>query len=258
MNSGLNVIVISLPGSPRRERVDENLNALGLPWRYFDALREPPQHLPQYDEAESIRFWGRALSRSEIGGAASHITVISEIASAREETWTLVIEDDVALDIGFNYRALLELCRTGRIGYLRLYARHLARLRNVAWLGQRELVRFERAPMGTQAYLICNSKAKSFVQSFRAIIRPIDWEMDRFWNNHLANYAIFPFPCIELATGSSIKKQPEFANAPSLVDRIVWIIWKSKEAFRRALANRRLRRQERAIRHTFEQRPFEF
>lgn len=258
MNSGLNVIVISFPDSPRRERVGANLNALGLPWQYFDALREPPQHLPQYDEAESVRFWGRALSRSEIGCAASHIAVLHEIASCHEDTWTLVIEDDVALDAGFNYRALVELCRVGRIGYLRLYARHLARLRNVAWLGQRELIRFERAPMGTQAYLICSSKAKSFVQSLRSVSRPIDWEMDCFWNNDLANYAVFPFPCIELATGSSIKKQPEFAKAPSWIDRMVWFVWKSKEAFRRLLANLRLRWQDRAIRHAFEQRPLEF
>jgi GR25 family glycosyltransferase involved in LPS biosynthesis len=258
MNSNLNVVVISFPESPRRNRASANLNALGLPWRYFDALREPPPHLPQYNEAESIRFWGRALSRSEIGCAASHIAVLSEISACREDSWVLVIEDDVALDPGFDYRALVDLCKVGQIGYLRLYARHLPRLRNVAWVGQRELIRFEKAPMGTQAYLISSKKAQSFVRSLRSINRPIDWEMDCFWRNRLANYALFPFPCIELTSGSSIKKQPDCAKAPSAFDRAVWFAWKSKEAFRRLFANLLLRRQDRAIRTAFEQRPLDF
>ncbi|MGY3238629.1 MULTISPECIES: glycosyltransferase family 25 protein [unclassified Bradyrhizobium] len=258
MTPELNVVVISFPDSPRRERASANLNALGLPWRYFDALREPPAHLPQYDEAASLQLWGRALSRSEIGCAASHIAVLETLATSPQETWTLVIEDDVALDTGFRYRALAELCRVAQIGYLRLYARHLPSLRNVLWLGQRELIRFERAPMGTQAYLIDTTSARSFIRSFRTINRPIDWEMDRFWHNGLANYALFPFPCIELTTGSSIKKQAEWTKIPSAIDRAIWIAWKSKEAIRRLVANLRLRRQDRTIRAAFEQQPLEF
>jgi GR25 family glycosyltransferase involved in LPS biosynthesis len=257
MNSDMNVTVISFPDSPRRERVSANLNALGLPWRYFDALREAPPHLPQYDEAQSVRFWGRTLSQGEIGCAASHLAVLSELAAAREETWTLVLEDDVALDAGFHFKALLALCKTGRIGFLRLYARHLPALRNVTWLGQRELIRFERAPMGTQAYLISSSSARSFVNSVKAISRPIDWEMDRFWHNGLANYALFPFPCIELTTGSSINKQAESNRNPALADSIAWFVWKSKEALRRLLANLQLRHQDKTIRKAFEQHPLE-
>jgi GR25 family glycosyltransferase involved in LPS biosynthesis len=258
MSSDLTVTVISFSDSPRRERVNANLNALGLPWKYFDAIREAPAHLPQYDEPKAVRFWGRALSRSEIGCAASHITVLDQLASSQQEIWTLVMEDDVALDPGFDYKALVNLCSIGRIGFLRLYARHMPRLRNVTWLGQRELIRFEKAPMGTQAYVISSIKAQSFIKSLHAIIRPIDWEMDRFWHNELANYALFPFPCIELTTASSIKKQAESVGKPSVVDRISWFAWKSKEFIWRFLANRRLRRKDSLIREALRQRPFQF
>ncbi|MET4322943.1 glycosyltransferase family 25 protein [Bradyrhizobium sp. RT5a] len=258
MNSDVKVIVISLPDSPRRERMGANLNALGLPWRYFDALRHPPAHLPQYDEARSIRYWGRTLSGSEIGCAASHLAVLSQLATSSEETWTLVIEDDVALDAGFNYNALLSLCRIGQIGYLRLYARHLPCLRNVTWLGQRQLIRFEKAPMGTQAYLISSSKARSFVGSITAICRPIDWEMDRFWHNNLANYALFPFPCIELTTASSIRKQAEADRQPSALDKVAWVAWKSREAVRRFVTNVYLRQRDRTIRRALMKGPLEF
>ena len=257
MNSDLTVTVISFLDSPRRERVEANLKQLGLPWKYFDAIREPPQQLPQYDESQSVRFWGRALSRSEVGCAASHITVLDQIAAA-EDGWSLVIEDDVALDPGFNFNKLVDLCRTAEIGFLRLYARHMPRLRNVTWLGQRELIRFEKAPMGTQAYLVSNLTARSFIDSINTIARPIDWEMDRFWHNQLSNYALFPFPCIELTTASSIKKQAEAGKMPSTLDKTVWFGWKSKEAIRRAAANRQLRRKDRMIREAFERRPLEF
>ncbi|MBR0797155.1 glycosyltransferase family 25 protein [Bradyrhizobium jicamae] len=258
MNSDLNVTVISFTDSPRRERVNANLSALGLPWRYFDAIRIPPAHLPQYDEAQSVRFWGRTLSRSEIGCAASHIAVLDKLAASHEETWTLVIEDDVALDPAFDYKALVALCRTAGLGFLRLYARHMPRLRNVTWLGQRELIRFKKAPMGTQAYLISSSKARAFIGSLGTISRPIDWEMDRFWHNDLYNYALFPFPCIELTTASSIKKQAESDKRSTAFDKMVWFAWKSKEAGRRLAANLRLLRQDRAIRTSFEHHPLEF
>jgi GR25 family glycosyltransferase involved in LPS biosynthesis len=112
--------------------------------------------------------------------------------------------------------------------------------------------------MGTQAYLISSHKARSVVAAIRTISRPIDWEMDRFWANGLHNYALFPFPCLELSSGSSIKKQAEFDTEPSIYDRIVWFMWKSKEALRRSLANVHLRFLDAEVRRKFKERQLEF
>jgi GR25 family glycosyltransferase involved in LPS biosynthesis len=258
MDSELSVVVISLPNSVRREHVRTYLDPLSIPWTFFDARREPRNHLPPYSNTESVRFWGRSLSKSEIGCAASHIDILTELAQSQQEKWLLVIEDDVALDPGFNYRALVDLCKTSGIGYLRLYARHQARSRHVIWLGQRELVRFKKAPMGSQAYLISSRKARCFVDTVRTISRPIDWELDRFWQNGLHTYALFPFPCIELTTVSSITKQAELGTRPSAYDRAVWFFWKSKEAIRRLAMNMYLRHQDARIRSIFKAKPLEF
>jgi GR25 family glycosyltransferase involved in LPS biosynthesis len=258
METMFSLVVISFPDSVRRDPIRANLEPLSIPWTFFDARREPRDHLPRYSNLESVRFWGRSLSKSEIGCAASHIDVLTELAQSQQEKWLLVMEDDVVLDPGFDYRRLVELCKTGGIGYLRLYARHLARSRHVTWLGQRELIRFKRAPMGTQAYLISSHKARSVVAAIRTISRPIDWEMDRFWANGLHNYALFPFPCLELSSGSSIKKQAEFDTEPSIYDRIVWFMWKSKEALRRFLGNMHLRFLDAEVRRKFKERQLEF
>jgi GR25 family glycosyltransferase involved in LPS biosynthesis len=258
MESALSLVVISFPDSARRDRIRANLEPLSIPWEFFDARREPRDDQPHYNSTESVRFWGRGLSKSEIGCAASHLDILMELAKSRHEKWLLVIEDDVALDPSFDYKALVHLCKTSSIGYLRLYARHVARSRHIVWLGQRELIRFKKAPMGTQAYLISSQQARSFVQTVRTISRPIDWEMDRFWANGLYNYALFPFPCLELGSGSSVRKQPELDTRPSAYDRIVWFFWKSKEALRRLLMNIYLRRQDAVVRKASKQGKFEF
>src|SRR5438477_11150591 len=101
MGSDLRVVAISLAGSQRRERASANLESLGIPWTFFDALRVPATGLPQYDEALAIRFWGRGLSRAEIGCAASHMSIMAQLgASDTDDSWTLVVEDDVVLDAG--------------------------------------------------------------------------------------------------------------------------------------------------------------
>jgi len=135
-------------------------------------------------------------------------------------------------------------------GRARLHARHMARSRHVIWLGQRELIRFERAPMGTQAYLISTTAAQGFLNRVPAISRPIDWEMDCFWANGLSTYALFPFPCFELAVPSSITKAAESINDPKLSDRIIWFVWKSKEYMRRWFKNICLRLQDKRIKNT--------
>jgi GR25 family glycosyltransferase involved in LPS biosynthesis len=249
MGSNLKIVAISLTSSLRRERASANLDSLDIPWTFFDALRVPPAGFPQYDDALAVRFWGRALSRAEIGCAASHISVMAQSAgSDGEDSWTLVVEDDVVLDAGFSFRSLPDICKAAEIGYLRLYGRHMAPCKHVAWLDQRELVRFERAPMGTQAYLISSRAARRFIGSVATIYRPIDWEMDRFWANGLYNYALFPFPCLELTTPSSIAKAAESAREPTAIDRTARFAWKSKEYLLRLAENVRLRQADRRIR----------
>jgi GR25 family glycosyltransferase involved in LPS biosynthesis len=249
MSSNLKIVAISLAGSVRRERASVNLDSLGIPWTFFDALRVPAKGFPQYDQALAIRFWGRGLSGAEIGCAASHMSIMAQLAASdADDSWTLVMEDDVVLDTEFSFCSLPEICRTAEIGYLRLYGRHMAPCKHVAWLDQRELVRFERAPMGTQAYLISSRAARRFIGSVTTIHRPVDWEMDRFWANGLYNYALFPFPCLELTMPSSIAKVAESACQPTAADRAAWFAWKSKEYLLRLSENIRLRQSDRRIR----------
>src|SRR5471030_986932 len=103
--------------------------------------------------------------------------------------------------------------------------------------------------MGTQAYLISATAAQGFINGVRILNRPIDWEMDRFWAAGLNIYALFPFPCFELALPSSIAKAPESTKEPRVFDRIVWFTRKSKEYIRRVFMNIYLRQRDKRIRN---------
>ncbi|MDQ8727656.1 glycosyltransferase family 25 protein [Bradyrhizobium sp. LHD-71] len=241
------VVVISLSGSPRRRRVAEQMADTQLQWTFFDALRDLQSGQPVYDESRALRYWGRPLTPSEIGCAASHIAVLTAVSQQAEGEWTVVIEDDVFLDPAFDVTKAIRMCELAGLGYLRLYGRHLASPVHVVWLGQRELVRFKRAPMGTQAYLISPMAARNFLGSFRHLDRPIDWEMDRFWANGLTTYALFPFPCIELSLTSSVTKYAARSRRPSKADRGFWCLWKSWQWLKRGSANIALHFKDRQL-----------
>jgi GR25 family glycosyltransferase involved in LPS biosynthesis len=245
------IVVISLAGSPRRKRIAEQMAGMPLPWSFFDAQRALHDDQPAYDTGRALRYWGRPLTQSEIGCAASHLAVLKAASQKAEGEWTLVIEDDVLLDPAFDFAGAARICKIAGLQYLRLYARHLAKPVHVIWLGQRELVRFKRAPMGTQAYLISPDAARNFLRSFRRLDRPIDWEMDRFWANGLLNYAIFPFPCLELGLASSVAKIPSSGATPGAVDRLVWVAWKLYQRTLRTVHNIYLRRSDASIRKVY-------
>jgi GR25 family glycosyltransferase involved in LPS biosynthesis len=246
MPAPLQIVVISLAGSSRRPRMREAMEALGLPWRFFDACTGAGAQ--PYDPERSLRIWGRPMTSGEVGCAASHLAVIQQAAGDAEPGWTLVIEDDVALDPLFDIRAATALCEDLGLDYLRLYARFLAPSRTLAWLGQRQLVRFLRSPMGSQAYLISRRGAARASLRMSRIERPVDWELDRFWHNGLDNYALFPFPLIERLSPSTVSKFPAGPETrASPYQRLYRLAYRTWEYVRRDLANLRLRARDAAL-----------
>jgi GR25 family glycosyltransferase involved in LPS biosynthesis len=239
--------VISLPNSPRRLMASESLGRTMLSWCFFDALTSEQGCGMHYDERRAWEQWGRPLTGSEIGCAASHIAVMRRIVDDNSE-WALVLEDDLYIDPSFDFLGLPGLCSKLGLLYLRLYARSMAGPKHVGWVDQREILRFRRSPMGTQAYMISRSGAVGFLNSIDKISRPIDWEMDRYWHNGLANYAVFPFPVIEVCSASSVAKFGEHPRGRTAAQSVSRFLFRAREYSRRAIANRRLCVHDRTLR----------
>lgn len=253
----LKAYVISLANSPRRISVAGALQRTGLDWSFFDALTGDAGCGFAYSEQAAVRSWGRPLTESEIGCAASHIAVM-RLISHQQAGWGLVLEDDVLIDPFFDFSQLPELCDTAGLPYLRLYAKAMAKPQPVTWVGQRQLVRFERSPMGTQAYLVSCGGASGFLRSIKNISRPADWELDRFWHNRLANYALFPFPILETAAATSVEKRGVESYRRTSAEALTRFAFRAREYVLRAFANRRLRTLDRRVQSRLSGTAFSF
>ena len=121
-NPNVAIRVISLLGSVRRARVIEQLDGLGLDWRFFDALVGPPPDIP-YDAAKTRRRHGRELSQGELGCFASHRALWHQAAGDSAPDVTLVLEDDVLVDPHFFSNIGTVAAAASAYPYLRLYAK---------------------------------------------------------------------------------------------------------------------------------------
>jgi glycosyl transferase, family 25 len=243
--AGVHIRVISLPGLPWRDTVEEALAGSPVPWSFFDARSGADPDLP-YDLGRTLDLWGRELSRGEIGCFASHAALLREFAAADGPDWLLVLEDDVLLDRRFPLERLVALSRACGLTYVRLYSRYLTPFRHVAWFCGRQIVRFEGKPLGTQAYLISRAGAASFLASVSAIERPIDHEIDRAWANGLTCYALYPHPALEFSAESTVVKVDPSLDRPWR-DRARTFTWRVTERLRRERHNRAARESDRRI-----------
>ncbi|MEA2934295.1 MAG: hypothetical protein QOD74_941 [Variibacter sp.] len=213
----MHVSIISLRNaSARRSRMAAHLDGASLDWTFVDAAEgEPIASLP-YDEASAVALRGRGLSRGEIGNFQSHWKIWHAMVEGDGPETQIVVEDDLLLDLHFDYDALADAAKQSGIEYLRLYFTWLHPFRVVAPFGRRQIVRFKSGPYGTQAYMITRSGAACLLDHITRIERPIDDELDRFWIHGLPPYAIYPCPGLDVGmespmAGRSFNVRPEHA-----------------------------------------------
>jgi len=204
----LQMVVISLASaSDRRKQVAERFAASAIPWRFEDARTGDGSVVP-YDAKAAHANKGRDLFRSEIGCFESHVSVLRKFVADQSAAFMIVCEDDVWIDFGFQFEELIDAMHEAGVHYVRLYSRRVAPVRHIRFWHNRWLVRYLWEPFGTQCYLISKAGAETILGNFKSIGRPIDDELDRFWENGLPAYSIFPHPVIELQSSSSILRLP--------------------------------------------------
>ncbi|MCT8000338.1 glycosyltransferase family 25 protein [Sphingomonas sanguinis] len=200
------IYVVSLDSATeRRASFTGHAEGAGLTWRFFDAHREP-QGL-RYDEAAAIREHGRPLQAGELGCYSSHAGLWRQLLSDPDADQYLILEDDVIADWG----ALRLLCDVDYaaegVDYMRLFYKkpspHLPWRRN--WpASDLYVVRLYGKPYGTQGYFITRKGAERFLELYTDAVRPVDDQMDRFWESGIPNLCLFPFPIMEAYRPSTI------------------------------------------------------
>ena len=192
------VVVISLPSAlERRAVMTERLAALGLPFRWFDAIDARGTDVgaqPIYDGRRRRLFFGRDLTGGEIGCLLSHRAVIEQAAAGDRPL--LVLEDDAILHEGTVavLRALMadqsdwELVRF--LGSPKVARSRQRRLRNLG--GGFWLTRLLTTPGGAHAYLIRPEGARKLLRRLARTAFPVDTLMGQSWRTGVANLTVQP------------------------------------------------------------------
>lgn len=201
----IQIKVVSLAGSSdRREHMTRQLQALNLPWSFFDACTTLPDDLA-YCALDARRTHGRELTAGELGCFASHFTLWRQLLNDPNIEAYCILEDDVLLEPSFFRNAAMMGEAFAGLPVVRLYAKVPAPLSYIRPAMGRHLVHFRRPIWGTQGYYITKDGARAMLAGVTAVVRPVDDQMDRFWENGTPIVALFPFPLMEVNFGSTIE-----------------------------------------------------
>jgi len=201
-------VVISLEDSHgRRTRFSERAKAADtkVDWQFFDAHRELDSRLA-YDTAKAARVHGRSLQPGELGVYSSHVGTWRALLEGDADQF-VVLEDDTIVD----WRALELIAKhdfsANGYDYVKLFYKraspHIV-LRTDYIINGTSLVQLLGKPYGAQGYVITRAGAQKMLPACQTVVRPIDDQMDRFWEHGIPNLSLFPFPLMEEAGPSDI------------------------------------------------------
>lgn len=165
------ILVISLTRSThRREYMSKQLDRLGLPWEFIDAI-------------DGVNGGAHRLTPGEVGCARSHLRCY-ELIIERGLDAALILEDDVALpsNLGDTLRALSQTPAEWELVLLAHHStRHGPRVgaesmwRRVPLDVSHALARPVEFAMGAMAYVIRRSAAHKLLRYGSPLRMPADW-----------------------------------------------------------------------------------
>lgn len=203
----LPVYVISLASRlDRRESVDAQLRAAGVPFQFFDAVDGRRAKPDRVDQDRARQLLGRPLYAGEIGCFLSHLEVMRRFVVS-EHPAAVILEDDLAVtgDLATVLRAL-EAIRFDviKLGTSTQKTRRFRRLGPIT--ATAELVRHANVMHGTVGYAISRRAAMRFLFYSKRICYPVDVALNRSWEHGIDVKSVHPWPIgHDLSSPSSIE-----------------------------------------------------
>ena len=205
MTVSTTVKVISLSNSVRRKEFSQAAADASLPWEFFDGYAQIAQPL-RYSPEDAVRRFGRPLTPGEIGCYTSHFKLWEDFLCSPSQQ-LVVMEEDVIADWKAVERLARENLASRDIHILRLFSTHPFPFDFCVYRflsPHAHLVRVRGLILGTQAYIVTRRGAEALLKAATQVLRPIDWEMSRYWSYGVTNYCLSPFPVLERYGDSGI------------------------------------------------------
>lgn len=206
------VYLINLPRDTRRfAMMQAQLQRLALPFEQVPAV-----YGRELSEVERARLYSPALNRArfhqamvpgEIGCYASHLQVWQRLVNSGAPH-ALVLEDDAELRPKLPAALRAAAALPPHWDMIKLVGRETESVQQ-RWAlpcNTGELIRYQRVPSLTCAYLVSREGALKLLRSRQPFFRPIDVDLRHWWEADLRLFGLTPYPTgqTEEATTSSI------------------------------------------------------
>jgi glycosyl transferase family 25 len=193
------IYVISLKRAAQRRAASKRaLDAIGLPFEFFDAIEgvylSEADVAAAYDSERNAKQYKRPLSLPEIGCYLSHHALWKRIVD-QDLDGAVILEDDFDADDRLK-KVVEEIGATHLSGALvKLFARKPVTGVTIASLrGKRRLVAPYRVPGLTLGYALDRTAAAMLLANALPFSRPLDMDIKHWWEFALAVLVVEPPP----------------------------------------------------------------
>ncbi len=203
----------------RREWMQSQLAKLGLQAIWIEAVLGKALSAPGrdalFDAIANASRYHLPLTAGEIGCYASHLKVWQALIDSAAPM-ALVLEDDML--VHESMPSVLQTAQAQlanhRWDMIKLIGRLQEAKRASRSLGSFELIRYQRVPSYTGAYLISRAGAEKLLATRARFARPVDVDLRFWWENDLDIFGLLPYPCDQapISEQSSIGGKSEKAG----------------------------------------------
>lgn len=191
----MKTFVVNLKRSlDRRKYMQTLLKDFPYPWEFFEAVdgREIKNLNEVYNEKKAIHFYGKALTRGEVGCALSHLGIYKKMIDENIDK-ALILEDDIILEK--NFLELITMLNKKKLHNDVILLGQSDDKAIIKFFGEKitdkyKLLQVVHSGYGTYAYMIDIEAAKKIIKFNTPIKRTADaWA---FFSKFINIYAVEP------------------------------------------------------------------
>ncbi len=197
------IFIINMPkDKERRSAMQERLDNLEMEGHFIEAVNGREMSDEQieavYDSAKRKRYFGRDMTKGEVGCLLSHRKIYEKMVSENIDS-AIILEDDVIFEEDFK-KALSGIINSPMkwevirfLGSKKIYKRGCRKITKVGD-SRYQFARLPTAPGGAHGYLLTLKSAKIMIDHMQFNWLPIDTLQGRIWETGLETLVLYPAP----------------------------------------------------------------
>ncbi len=197
------IFIINMPKDlQRREAMQVRLDDIGVKATFIDGVNgremSDEEIANVYDSEKRKRYFGRDMTKGEIGCLLSHRKIFAKIVDEEIEN-AVILEDDVIFEPDFKQALEAVIASPMKwdvirfLGSKKIYKRGCRKIKNLGNT-RYQWARLPTAPGGAHGYMVTLGAAKTMLKHMRKNWLPIDTLQGRCWETGLETLVLYPAP----------------------------------------------------------------